>query len=116
MHKTLVRTRTGFCGIYCLAIFFLPQVDARVWKESNAAKMVQQASGFLPLDSHFSDSELGSVCWFSRAGLTLTQAWFRRRSTHVPNLTDEISTAKRRCLNQIDTAVFEWCGKSDQKR
>ena len=41
-----------------------------------------------------------------------TKAWFRRRSTHVPNLTDELSTAKERRLNQFGTAVLVWCGKS----
>jgi len=40
------------------------------------------------------------------------QARFRRRSTHVPNLTDEVSTAKERRLNQFGTAVLVWCGKS----
>ena len=40
------------------------------------------------------------------------QAQFRRRSTHVPNLTDELSTAKERRLNQFGTAVLVWCGKS----
>ena len=28
-------------------------------------------------------------------------ARFRRRSTRVPNVTDELSTAKERCLNQF---------------
>ena len=37
---------------------------------------------------------------------------FRHRSTHVPNLTDELSTAKERRLNQFGTAVLVWCGKS----
>ena len=41
-----------------------------------------------------------------------TKAWFRRRSTHVPNLTDELSTTKERRLNQFGTAVLVWCGKS----
>ena len=36
----------------------------------------------------------------------------RRRSTHVPNLSDELSTAKERRLNQFGTAVLVWCGKS----
>ena len=40
------------------------------------------------------------------------KAQFKRRSTHVPNLTDELSTAKERRLNQFGTAVFVWCGKS----
>ena len=37
---------------------------------------------------------------------------FRRRSTHVPNLTDELSTAKEQGLNQFGTAVLVWCDKS----
>ena len=41
-----------------------------------------------------------------------TKARFRRRSTHVPNLTDELSTTKERRLNQFGTAVLVWCGKS----
>ena len=47
-----------------------------------------------------------------------TQARFRRHSTHVLNLTDELSTAKEWCLNQFATAVLVrygksvWCGKS----
>ena len=55
-----------------------------------------------------SDSKQNTFCiyWF------VTKARFRRRSTHVPNLTDELSTAKERCLNQFGTAVLVWCGKS----
>ena len=34
------------------------------------------------------------------------KARFRCRSTHVPNLTDELSTAKERPLNQFGTPVF----------
>ena len=30
----------------------------------------------------------------------------------MPNLTDELSTAKERRLNQFGIAVFVWCGKS----
>ena len=41
-----------------------------------------------------------------------SKARFRCRSTHVLNLTDELSTAKERCLNQFGTAVSVWCGKS----
>ena len=41
----------------------------------------------------------------------LAKAWFRRRFPHVPNLADELSTAKERCLNQFGTAVLVWCGK-----
>ena len=40
------------------------------------------------------------------------QARFRRRSTHVPNLTDELSTVKEQRLNQFGTAGLVWCGKS----
>ena len=40
-----------------------------------------------------------------------SKAWSRRRSTHVPNLIDELSPAKERRLNQFGTAVWIWCGK-----
>ena len=30
----------------------------------------------------------------------------------MPSLTDELSTAKERRLNQFGTAVLVWCGKS----
>ena len=30
----------------------------------------------------------------------------------MPNLTDDLGTAKERCLNQFGTAVSVWCGKS----
>ena len=42
----------------------------------------------------------------------MAKAWFRRCSTHVPNLTDELSTAKERRLNQFGTAVLVWCSTS----
>ena len=42
----------------------------------------------------------------------LNKVRFRRRSTHVPNLTDELSTAKEPRLNQFGTAVLVSCGKS----
>ena len=48
----------------------------------------------------------------SRFVKIVNKARFRRRSTHVPNLTDELSTAKERHLNQFGTAVLVWCGKS----
>jgi len=44
--------------------------------------------------------------------VNIGKARFKRRSTHVPNLTDELSTAKERRLNQFGTAVLVWCGKS----
>ena len=72
---------------------------------------LSRALDFLPLDSDFSDPELGTVCWFSRAGLTLTQAWFRRRSTNVLNITDELNTEKEGYPNQFGTAVLAWRGK-----
>ena len=37
------------------------------------------------------------------------EARFRRRSTHVPNLTDELSPAKERRLNHIGKAVLIRC-------
>ena len=49
--------------------------------------------------------------WFCMHRLT-SRARFSRRSTHVPNLTYELSTAKERRLNQFGTAVLVWCGKS----
>ena len=33
---------------------------------------------------------------------------FRRCSTHVPNLTIELSIAKEWCLNQFGAAVLVW--------
>ena len=44
--------------------------------------------------------------------ISLSEARFRRRSTHVRNLTEVLSTAKERHLNQFGTAVLIWCGKS----
>ena len=40
------------------------------------------------------------------------KARFRRRSTHVPNLTDEISPAKEVRLNQFGTAVLIRCDRN----
>ena len=42
----------------------------------------------------------------------MNKARFKCRSTHLPNVTDELSTAKERRLNQFGTAVLVWCGKS----
>ena len=42
----------------------------------------------------------------------MSEARFRRRSTHVPNLSDELSTAKKRRLNQFGTAVLAFRSKS----
>ena len=41
-----------------------------------------------------------------------SQAQFRHCATHVPNLTDELSTAKEQRLNQFGTAFLVRCGKS----
>ena len=41
----------------------------------------------------------------------LAKARFRRCSPHVPNLADELSMARERCLNQFGTVVLVWCGK-----
>ena len=38
------------------------------------------------------------------------KARLRRRSTHVPNLIDELSPAKEQRLNQFGTAVLVRCG------
>ena len=40
---------------------------------------------------------------------TVYKARFRRRSTHVPNPTEALSTEKERRLNQFGTAVLIWC-------
>ena len=45
----------------------------------------------------------------SKFNVRSRKARFRCRSTHVPNLTDELSTAKERRLNQFGTAVLVWC-------
>ena len=44
--------------------------------------------------------------------LELGKARFRRRSTDGPNLTNQLSTAKERRLNQFRTAVLVRCRKS----
>ena len=41
-----------------------------------------------------------------------SQAQFRHCATRVPNLTDELSTAKERRLNQFRTVFLVRCGKS----
>ena len=40
-----------------------------------------------------------------------SQARFRHCATHVPNLTDELSTAKERHVNQFVTSFLVTCGK-----
>ena len=42
--------------------------------------------------------------------VSISEARFRRRSTHVPKLIDELSPAKERRLNQFGTAVLIRCG------
>ena len=42
----------------------------------------------------------------------INKARFRHRSTHVPNLTDELIATKEPRLNQFGTAVLLWCGES----
>ena len=54
--------------------------------------------------------ELRAVLWPPLVFWASTLARFRRRSTHVPNLIDELSPAKERRLNQFGTAVLIWCG------
>ena len=55
-------------------------------------------------------SELTADCSLLVSRRKETKARFRRRSTHVPNLTDELSPAKERRLNQFGTAVLVRCG------
>ena len=43
---------------------------------------------------------------------TVFKARFRRRSTHVPNPTEALSTAKEWHLNQFGMAVLIWCNKN----
>ena len=51
---------------------------------------------------------VGDLCKFNvRYGSSKSRkARFGCRSTHVPNLTDELCTAKERPLNQFGTPVF----------
>ena len=42
------------------------------------------------------------------AGPAISESGTGYCSTHVPNLTDELSTAKERHLNQFDMAVLAW--------
>ena len=53
-------------------------------------------------------SKVSKLDFYTNA--VLSQARFRRRSTHVPNLIDELSPAKERRLNQFGTAVLIRCG------
>ena len=46
----------------------------------------------------------------NQISIAKTKARFRRRSTHVPNLIDELSPAKERRLNQFGAAVLIRCG------
>ena len=43
------------------------------------------------------------------------KARFRRCSTHVLNLTDELSAAKERRLNQFAKVVLIWCGTTPNR-
>ena len=63
-------------------------------------------------------SRLGHVVFlagqviFKGLSKSSSKAQFRSRSTHVQNLTDELSMAKKRRMNQFGTMVLVWCGKS----
>ena len=46
----------------------------------------------------------------------VSKARFKRRSIHAPNLTNELSTAEERRLNQFGSAGLVWCGKQRQIR
>ena len=41
----------------------------------------------------------------------IRKARSKRRSIHAPNLTDELSTAEERRLNQFGSAGLVWCGQ-----
>ena len=47
-----------------------------------------------------------------RFGVLVNWARFRHRTSHVPNLTDKLSTAKERRLNQFGMAVLIRCGRN----
>ena len=54
--------------------------------------------------------ELTKVTWLPMCGF-IAKARSKRRSTHVPNLTGELSTAEERRLNQFGPAVLIRFGK-----
>ena len=47
-----------------------------------------------------------------RFGVLVNWARFRHRSSHVPNVTDKLSTAKEWRLNEFGMAVLIRCGRS----
>ena len=69
---------------------------------------VMQGSGYYQTDK----TRWRTLYWTVREIIQRTLGPFRRRSTHVPNLTDEFRTAKERLQDQFGTAVLVWCGKS----
>ena len=77
----------------------------------NYRDLTEINSRYCGLEVH--ELEVPTVSTIKRVGcITSCTAQFRRRSTHVPILTDELSTVKERRLNQFGTAVLAWCGKS----
>jgi hypothetical protein len=48
--------------------------------------------------------------------MTLAKARSKCRSTHAPNLTDELSTAEERRLNQFGSAILIRYGKQREVR
>ena len=45
-----------------------------------------------------------------KEAIRTSQAWFKRRATHTPSLTDELGTAGERRLNQLGSANNVKCG------
>ena len=45
-------------------------------------------------------------CDLRRRDMDPSKARFRRRTSHVPNLIDELGTAEERRMNQLSTAEF----------
>ena len=63
---------------------------------------MMQGSGYYQTDK----TRWRTLYWTVREIIQRTLGPFRRRSTHVPNLTDELSTAKERLQDQFGTAVL----------
>ena len=48
---------------------------------------------------------------YKKLKIYCAKARFKRRFIHAPNLTDELSTAEERRLNQFGSADYIWSGK-----
>ena len=104
-----IRKTPGFCGFW--KGYRLPsiQVNLHFWfligtVAVSASDKVCQWTRVSKEACAFSNVEVNCIPLGS-------YAWFRRRSTHVPNLTDKLSAAKERRLNQFGAAVLVRYGK-----